>query len=248
MPIQLFGRSLGASSRLRRLTQPPTRSAEISIASRLDATAAQVWDRVTTPAGITDEMRPYLRMTVPARVEKLDPESIELGERIGRSWILLFGLIPFDYDDLTLVRLDPGRGFLERSRMLSQRSWEHERTLEPSDDGTCLLTDRVRWQPRLGLPGAPLRPMIAWSSATGTSGCDATSAAGRRRLKLAAALNESETSVGAGEKAWERPAASRLIRRTRSVPPRGPGPAARRHLRGSGAERPAPSSGRSRRR
>jgi ligand-binding SRPBCC domain-containing protein len=144
------------------LTQPPARSAEISIASRLDATPAQVWDRVTTPAGITDEMRPYLRMTVPAGVEKLDPERIELGEKIGRSWILLFGLIPFDYDDLTLVRLEPGRSFLERSQMLSQRSWEHERTLEPSGDSTCLITDRVRWQPRLGLPGAPLRPMIAW--------------------------------------------------------------------------------------
>ena len=46
--------------------------------------------------------------------------------------------------------------------MLSQRSWEHERTLEPTAEGACVITDRVRWQPRLGLPGAPLRPMIAW--------------------------------------------------------------------------------------
>jgi hypothetical protein len=138
------------------------RSAEISVSSRLGATPGQVWDRVISPEGINDEMRPYLRMTVPAGVERLDLESVELGKVLGRSWILLFGLIPFDYDDLTLVSLDPGRGFIERSQMLSQRAWEHERTLEPAASGACLITDRVRWQPRLGLPAAPLRPMIAW--------------------------------------------------------------------------------------
>jgi hypothetical protein len=120
-----------------------------------------VWDRIFTPEGINDEMRPYLRMTLPPGVEQLDPESIEIGKPIGRSWILLFGLLPFDYDDVTLQRLEPGHGFLERSTMLSQRSWEHERTLEPAAGG-CVITDRVRWQPRLGLSGRPLRPVIAW--------------------------------------------------------------------------------------
>jgi hypothetical protein len=121
-----------------------------------------VWDRVTTPESINDEMRPYLRMTLPPGVDGLDPENIELGTPIGRSWILLFGLLPFDYDDVCLVRLEPGRGFLERSQMLSQRSWEHERILAPDGDGGCLVTDRVSWQPRLGLPSRSLQPVIAW--------------------------------------------------------------------------------------
>jgi hypothetical protein len=138
-----------------------TRSAEISVSSRLSASPAEVWDRVISPEGINDEMRPFLRMTLPPGVEQLDPESVEIGVPIGRSWILLFGLLPFDYDDVCLARLEPGRGFLERSKMLSQRSWEHERTLEPTAEG-CLVTDRVRWQPRLGLPAGPLRPVIAW--------------------------------------------------------------------------------------
>jgi hypothetical protein len=136
--------------------------AEIEVASLIDAGAAAIWDRVTSPEGINDEMRPYMRMTIPPGVDGLDPESIVLGERIGRSWVLLFGVVPFDYDDLTLVRLEPGKGFLERSRMLSQRVWEHERTIEPAADGRCRVTDRVRWEPRLGLPGGPLRPMIGW--------------------------------------------------------------------------------------
>lgn len=133
--------------------------AEVRVVSRLAAEPAAVWAWVTTPQGINDEMRPYLRMTLPRGVESLDVETVELGKPIGRSWVLLFGLLPFDYDDLCLVRLDPGRGFLERSTMLSQRLWEHERTLKPVDGG-CEIADRVRWEPRLGLPGALLRPAI----------------------------------------------------------------------------------------
>ena len=66
-----------------------------------------------------------------------------LGERIFRSWVLLFGVLPIDYDDLTLIALEPGRGFHERSRMLSMRVWEHERTLEPDGEGGCRVRDRL---------------------------------------------------------------------------------------------------------
>ncbi|MGH2975594.1 MAG: hypothetical protein ACRDLL_12100 [Solirubrobacterales bacterium] len=66
-----------------------SRSAEISVSSQLDAPAAEVWDWVTTPEGINDEMRPFLRMTLPPGVERLDPQSVELGKPIGRSWVLL---------------------------------------------------------------------------------------------------------------------------------------------------------------
>jgi hypothetical protein len=79
---------------------------------------------------------------------------------LGRSWVLLFGLIPIDYDDLVLEQIDPGRGFLERSSMLSQRLWEHERTIEPVDPNTCEIADRVAWEPRLPIPGRLLRPLF----------------------------------------------------------------------------------------
>jgi hypothetical protein len=133
----------------------PPRSAAISVSSRLDARPDRVWSHIVTPAGINGELRPWLRMTVPRGVDRLDPGIIELGKPIGRSWILLFGLLPFDYDEITLVRLEEGRGFLERSRMLSQRVWEHERTLEPTAEGGCLLTDRVRWEPQIPIPARP---------------------------------------------------------------------------------------------
>jgi ligand-binding SRPBCC domain-containing protein len=137
------------------------RRAQIRIRSRLQAPPQAVWERIITPAGVNDELRPLLRMTVPRGAEDFGIEEVQTGQRIGRSWVLLFGLIPFDYDDLCLERVDPGRGFLERSTMLTQRLWEHERTIEPLGDGGGALTDRIAWEPRLPLPGALLRPLIA---------------------------------------------------------------------------------------
>lgn len=97
-------------------------------------------------------MAPWFRMTGPQGVDHLEPEQLALGQRLFRSWLLLFGVLPLDYDDLTFVRFEPGKGFLERSRMVSAKVWEHERTLEPHPEGT-LLTDRIRFEPRLPLPG-----------------------------------------------------------------------------------------------
>ena len=134
---------------------------ELTIHSQLSAQADAVWNRVSTVQGIRDEMRPIIRMTIPAGIERLDPDSVRLGEPLGRSWLLLFGLIPFDYDELCLVSLEPGRGFLERSRMLSQRVWEHERTIGPIPGG-CTVTDRVAWEPRGPLPARWLAPVIGW--------------------------------------------------------------------------------------
>jgi hypothetical protein len=97
-----------------------------------------VWARVSTFEGVNDELLPLMRMTAPAHVRALDPSQVVLGERIFRSWVLLFGVIPIDYDDLTLIALEPGSGFHEQSRMLSMRVWEHKRT----------RADRRRGHPR----------------------------------------------------------------------------------------------------
>jgi hypothetical protein len=135
------------------------RRAEFQIASSLRAEPAAVWERATSAEGINAELGPLLRMTVPRGLDSLDLHDLQPG-RLGRSWILLFGLIPFDYDDIGLVRIEAERGFLERSTMLSQRLWEHERTLEGEDEGT-VIEDRLAWELRLPLPGQLLRPLIA---------------------------------------------------------------------------------------
>jgi hypothetical protein len=135
------------------------RRAEFEIVSTLGAEPAAVWERAMSAEGINAELGPLLRMTVPRGLESLDLHGLEPGP-LGRSWILLFGIVPFDYDDIGLERVEPGHGFLERSTMLSQRLWEHERTIEAGGEG-ALIADRLAWEPRLPLPGGLLRPLIA---------------------------------------------------------------------------------------
>jgi hypothetical protein len=136
------------------------RRAEIRVSSRLAATPEAVWERAMSAEGINHELGPLFRMTIPRGLGELDLAKVEPG-RLGRSWILLFGLIPVDYDDLGLERVEPGRGFLERSTMLSQRLWEHERTIEAAAGGGCTIADRVAWEPRPPLPGRLMRPLFA---------------------------------------------------------------------------------------
>jgi hypothetical protein len=146
-----------------RLAAVMQRRAEIQVASRLSAEPAAVWERAMSAEGINAELGPLLRMTVPRELESLDLHGLEPGP-LGRSWILLFGLVPIDYDEIGLERLEPGRGFLERSRMLSQRFWEHERTIRSDGEGDgagTVLTDRIAWEPRVPLPGGALRPLMA---------------------------------------------------------------------------------------
>ena len=133
---------------------------EISATSDLGAAPEAVWDRVTAIAGINHELGPWMRMTAPRGTE-LSLDAVPIGRRWFRSWVLLLGVLPFDYDDLCIERLEPGRGFLERSRMLSASEWEHERTLEPLPGGGTRVTDRVGFRPRVPLLGALHRAVIA---------------------------------------------------------------------------------------
>jgi ligand-binding SRPBCC domain-containing protein len=114
--------------------------------SVLVADADTVWARVATPAGVNDELRPWLRMTVPAGWRDRSIADVAPGTHIGRSWILLLGVVPFDVDDLTIAEIGP-RHFVERSPLLSAAQWQHERTVTPHGHG-CRLEDRLTFEPR----------------------------------------------------------------------------------------------------
>lgn len=117
--------------------------------SALPVPAAMVWARVVTPAGINHEMRPWMTMSVPRRAVDLTIDNVEVGVPVGRAWLRLFGVLPFDYDHLSIVELEPGRRFREESTMATMRLWVHDRTVEPSADGSgSVVTDRVELTPR----------------------------------------------------------------------------------------------------
>jgi ligand-binding SRPBCC domain-containing protein len=103
-----------------------------------------VWAFVTTPEGVNHELGPVMRMTVPRGGDLTLREG-----HLGRSWVLLAGVLPVDYDDLYIARLDPGRAFSERSVLGSAREWHHDRSVSPLPEGGCRVTDRIAFAPRL---------------------------------------------------------------------------------------------------
>lgn len=133
--------------------------------SLVPAPAADVWARAVTPEGINDEFRPWLSMSIPVGAEGITIDTLEVGKPIGRCWVKLFGVLPVDYDDLTIVEIEPGRRFLEQSRLFSSPQWQHERTVDPVDATTCRLTDRLEFTPRFGfgLLGPCLIRLIFWN-------------------------------------------------------------------------------------
>lgn len=133
---------------------------ERAFASALRAPVAAVWARVSTPEGINDELGPWLSMSMPRGVSRLDARSLPLGQTLFRSWILLGGVLPIDYDDLRLVSLTEGVGFHERSSMATARVWEHRRWLRDDGQGGCVLNDRVGYEPRFALAGAALGAIV----------------------------------------------------------------------------------------
>ncbi|MFN2375009.1 MAG: hypothetical protein ABR538_00605 [Candidatus Binatia bacterium] len=122
-------------------------SFSFSFETRLGAPAAQVWAHAVTMKGVNSELFPLARMSAPPSVETLDATDIVPGRRVFRSWIFALGFLPVDYDDLTFVEFEAPRRFLERSPMLTQRLWEHERVVE-SDGSGCRVRDSLRFEPK----------------------------------------------------------------------------------------------------
>jgi ligand-binding SRPBCC domain-containing protein len=131
-----------------------------AIASTLHASAAQVWAHATSMAGVNDELGPLMRMTYPADRAEIGGQVVPLGTPLFRSIILLFGVLPIDYDEITFEALEPGRRFVESSRTMSQRVWRHERTVDPVGDG-CTVTDRVTFVPKVAAMERLLLPALS---------------------------------------------------------------------------------------
>jgi ligand-binding SRPBCC domain-containing protein len=129
------------------------------IATDLASPAETVWQHVTSVDGVNGELTPLMRMTVPRALRGATLDDLPLGQRAGRSWILLFGIIPVDYDDMTITERGPGHRFFEQSTMLTQSRWSHERSVEPTPGGSR-VTDHLTWQGRARPLGAMYRLVI----------------------------------------------------------------------------------------
>jgi ligand-binding SRPBCC domain-containing protein len=125
----------------------------VSASVRLAASPEEVWAWATTPEGINDEFRPWMRMTIPRAFRDASIADLEAPVTLGRSWILAFGVVPFDWDDLHLAEIGD-RSFSERSTMLSASWWHHDRRVE-ADDGGSVVRDELAFELRRPLRWVP---------------------------------------------------------------------------------------------
>ena len=131
---------------------------ELTFRSRLRAPAARVWEGIVSVEGISAEMRPFFRMTVPPGVRSIADIPWRPGQPLFRSRVFLFGVVPIDHSELTLLEFTPGEGFVEQSPMGSMRLWRHERRIAPlvgTNEGV-ILTDRLTFDPKWA------RSLVAW--------------------------------------------------------------------------------------
>jgi ligand-binding SRPBCC domain-containing protein len=120
---------------------------QINLQTCVSAPISEVWNWITSVKGISKEMWPYFKMTTPRGITGLQDITFEPGKRLFRSRIYLFGFIPFGFDDMTLLELNPDQGFIEQSPMAFMNMWRHERSISSSEDGTWIM-DHVTFEPR----------------------------------------------------------------------------------------------------
>ncbi|MBH0118496.1 hypothetical protein I0Q12_02650 [Rhodococcus sp. CX] len=131
------------------------------------AEPTDVWTRITDPAGINDELSPLLAMRMPRRMRGTTVDRVPVGEPLGKAPLLLFGVLPVDYDALTIAELEPGRRFHEKSTMLTMHRWEHERTLTAAGPGRTRVHDRLTMELRAPLARLPYGHELARRIVTG---------------------------------------------------------------------------------
>ncbi len=131
----------------------------LNFQSEVKASPEQAWSWATSVTGILTELHPIARMTVPRGLTSVLDLDIEFGKPMLRTWLLLFGFLPIDRIDSTLIDLQEGRGFVEQSPTLSLRLWRHERSIEAVPGGSK-ITDHLTFEPYLG--GPLVKRLISW--------------------------------------------------------------------------------------
>jgi hypothetical protein len=133
---------------------------QVIVTSELSAEPSQVLARIATLEWVNGELRPWLTMTVPERWRGRSLFEAPVGEPLLRSWLLLGGIVPIDFDDIMLESSDPTSGFQESSTMLSMKVWRHERRVLATSTGGSRVIDRLELVPRIPGTGWLLQRVV----------------------------------------------------------------------------------------
>jgi len=87
-----------------------TGSIQLTFESDVSAPPPKVWKRITSLKGISSDMRLFFLMTAPGGVADIEDLKIAPGRPLFRSRFFLFGFIPADLSDITLIEFEKGSG------------------------------------------------------------------------------------------------------------------------------------------
>jgi ligand-binding SRPBCC domain-containing protein len=122
---------------------------QFSITSFVKTPREAVWSRISQISGVNEEFYPILKMTCPEPNMRISPSHIT-GKPLFRSWLLLLGIMPIEYDLIQIVACEDGVGFTEKSSMALMSEWHHQRILVSTARGTR-ITDNLKFRPRRGV-------------------------------------------------------------------------------------------------
>jgi ligand-binding SRPBCC domain-containing protein len=128
---------------------------ELDFASRVASPGAAVWVVASTMDGVNAELGPLVRMTVPKGTGGVIGDGVSF-----TSWLLAFGVVPFDRHSLTVERVIDGGGFDEESTSWLQQRWRHERRITDHGDGTCTIADHLVVVPRIAISRSIVATMV----------------------------------------------------------------------------------------
>ena len=114
--------------------------------SRLAAEPPVIWLHVTQMSGVNEELMPLMKMSSPKRYDCMSLREAPTGELLFHSWLLAFGILPFDRHALTIEHLWD-YGFQEHSHSWLQRQWRHKRIIELLPGG-ARVSDELEIEPR----------------------------------------------------------------------------------------------------
>jgi hypothetical protein len=138
----------------------PKRIIELEVASDLAADPQTVLAHVGTLAGVNQELRPIFTMTAPRSFRERSLFQAPVGRPLFRSWLLLGGVVPVDFDHLAFESVDPQSGFVESSTMLTMATWRHERRVTAHEPRGSHIVDRLAFAPRVPGSGRALASIV----------------------------------------------------------------------------------------
>ncbi len=136
------------------------RSFEIEMTSDLAADRQTVLKHIGTLDGVNHELRPIFSMTAPRSFRGRSFFEAPIGAPLFRSWLLLGGIVPIDFDHLAFESIDPKSGFVESSVMLTMSPWRHERRVTAREPSGSHIVDHLTFAPRVPGTGRLLERII----------------------------------------------------------------------------------------